>query len=652
MRKDLARRGFVASFAVLGAAGCVGCGSSSSGSPTNAATPPADAGLGSEGGAPGLDASTDDGSSPDAGGTTDSGGGPRQLDPCGKGDYCFASPHALGWDLYSVYIGADDDVWVAGDPGQIAHYDGKAWTQISLHTADSLQLVGSAANDVWAYSTGHLFHFDGARWSAVILPGGQPAERLAPVGPGDAWAQVSETSFYHWDGTAWTMGPAIALTTPNLVGAGPGNLWIWGEKAPLQLVNGTWQTVSPAPAVPSFSPILPLGAGSAWDIEDGMNAISVWNGSSWSAGTPPPQKGAYFGRKASDVWVAPSYDAEHWNGTAWSNVMTPGDTPPNAIDGSTSTWAVGPAGSILKLNGSAFVAQNTPVTTPATYLAAHAYADNDVVLVGAEVFAHWNGTALTVQVGPAQTEWNAVDGASSSDYFVVGVQHMPDMTGTGTIDSGAAAHVVGGQATTLALPTSPAAPVLNAVYVASPTNVYAAGFEGTIVHYDGQAWTYVSGWAPMNTRVKFDSILGRSPTDIWVAGAGIMAHYDGNAWTSITDSAAILSDELCPGSGKEIWAASYNGVVHYDGTTWQLESWPPNWPPQQDSTTLTQCAAGGNDVYFTSADGLVVHWDGTKLSEDYLYRQHASGWLNAVAASPMGTLWFAYTGGGLVFHQP
>jgi hypothetical protein len=59
-------------------------------------------------------------------------------------------------------------VWVSGDPGQLAHYDGKSWTQVGLHSADALQLAGSSANDIWAYSSptaGHVFHFDGQRWS-------------------------------------------------------------------------------------------------------------------------------------------------------------------------------------------------------------------------------------------------------------------------------------------------------------------------------------------------------------------------------------------------------------------------------------------------------------------------------------------------------
>jgi hypothetical protein len=245
-----------------------------------------------------------------------------------------------------------------------------------------------------------------------------------------------------------------------------------------------------------------------------------------------------------------------------------------------------------------------------------------------------------------------VDGASSSDYFVVGVHHEPDATGTNYLDSGVAAHVVGGQATVLALPSSPVTPVLNAIYVASPTNVWAVGQQGTIVHLDGTTWSFATGWSPMNTRVQFNSILGRSPSDIWAAGTGIMAHYDGSSWTAITDTGALLADKLCPGAGSEIWAASYNGVVHFDGTAWRVQPWPFNWPGQGDSTRLTQCAAGGKHVYFTSGDGFVVHGDGSTMSEDYLYRDHATGWLNGASASPAGTLWFAYSGGGLVYHQP
>jgi hypothetical protein len=605
------------------------------------------------------------GPGPDGGGGDDGGVmGPRLLDPCGPGDYCFAAPKPLGWDLGSVYVAAADDIWIAGGPGGIAHYDGKAWSQISLHSNSGFVLVPRAADDIWALAglgpdAPQARHFDGQKWSTITLPMGQGIQSLAPIGPSDAWgiADVAQTpTLFHWDGQAWTQSSmAIPGYYASVVGSGPDNAWIYGDKAFYRLSGGSWQAVTPPPmpVAGSTNQLLPLGPNVAWFIESQNNY--AWNGMSWASVTPAPSGGTYFGHSASDVWVPTSYSAQHWDGMTWSSVQIPGMNAVAAIDGSTtSVWAVGIYGSVSKLQGMGFVQQNAPITYAPTYRAVKAFADNDVVAVGDRGLAHWDGTSFTSGPDIGQNDWYGTDGTSSQDYFVVGATLVPDQTGIGLDDTyGTAAHITsGGQETILAMP-SMTMPILRAIYVPAANNAWAVGDQGTIVHYDGNAWTFATGWSPDLTKGPFSSIAGHSASDIWAAGSGITAHYDGIAWTASTDSVAKLASYLCAGSGSVMWGGNTGSLISYDGMTWNAMYFPPSWPTTGDPTSLSRCAAGGaKDAWFTSTQGFVVHYDGTALSQELLYRGQVVDWVQGIGASPAGTLWLTFYGGELASREP
>ena len=588
--------------------------------------------------------------------------GPLQLDACGKGDYCFVWPKPLGWDLGSVYVAAADDVWIAGGPGGIAHYDGKTWTQASLHSNADFVLVPRAADDIWAMAgqgadAPQLRHFDGQTWTSVALPGGQ-AGSIAPVGPNDAWAMISDSQsqlpvLYHWDGKAWTASSqTIAGYYATVTGTAPDDAWIYGDQSFYRLLGDTWQPATPPPmsTAGATAELLPLGANAAWFV--GGQDNYAWNGMTWSSVTPASESGRYSARSPSDIWVANEYEAEHWDGTTWSTVSIPGQNSVSAIDGTTSVWGVGAFGAISELQSTGFVQANMPPTFAPTYRAVRAFADDDVVLAGTSALAHWDGTAFTAGPDVGMNDWSAADGTSSQDYFVVGATLVLDQTGIGYADTyGTAAHLVGGQETILPMPSA-TMPILRAVYAAAANDVWAVGDEGTIVHYDGQAWTFAAGWAPDDTKGPFTSVSGRSASDVWAAGSGATLHYDGNSWTASSDPVAMQVQSICPGQGNQEWAASANGVIHYDGSSWQAMPWPANWPSQGDPTTLSQCATGGSDAFFTSAQGFVVHWDGTTLSQELLYRGSVVDWIQGVGASPSGKLWLAFYGGELAVHQP
>ena len=74
---------------------------------------------------------------------------------------------------------------------------------------------------------------------------------------------------------------------------------------------------------------------------------------------------------------------------------------------------------------------------------------------------------------------------------------------------------------------------LNVAWVASTSDAWAVGANGTIRHYTGDPvlWDVVSD---VPTQGVLRAVWGSSSTDIWAVGdAGVVLHYDGKSWSRV-----------------------------------------------------------------------------------------------------------------------
>src|SRR3954463_3386112 len=71
----------------------------------------------------------------------------------------------------AVHGTGPNDIWVVGDLGTIAHFNGTAWSIAPPLTSAHLRAVAAAsATDVWAFGdSGLALHFDGKAWSRVDI---------------------------------------------------------------------------------------------------------------------------------------------------------------------------------------------------------------------------------------------------------------------------------------------------------------------------------------------------------------------------------------------------------------------------------------------------------------------------------------------------
>ena len=110
---------------------------------------------------------------------------------------------------------------------------------------------------------------------------------------------------------------------------------------------------------------------------------------------------------------------------------------------------------------------------------------------------------------------------------------------------------------------------LKAVWGTSSNNVYAAGSNGTIIHYDGVDWSKITSF----TLDDLLDIWGSAANNIYISGENFLLHFDGNNWSFVNElSQMCASENYGCGDFRSIWGTSANniftGQAHFNGTRW------------------------------------------------------------------------------------
>jgi hypothetical protein len=242
---------------------------------------------------------------------------------------------------------------------------------------------------------------------------------------------------------------------------------------------------------------------------------------------------------------------------------------------------------------------------------------------------------------PAGSDFNQLMGTaavSSSEAWSVGITHSPSDTEIRPlIEHWTSAR--GWQVT-------PSAPIVSgtdarvvAVAATSATDVWAVGQlgntpavdHGLIEHWNGSAWSRVSGPAAEPADSTLAGVAAISSTDAWAVGEQInptslqssplFEHWNGNAW-SVVAGPALGQDARLTGvsavSANDVWAVGRIGEAalteHWNGTNWSRVAVAP---PRGESSFHAVAATASNDVWAVGIQGvstLVEHWNGSAWS--------------------------------------
>ncbi|MFC2009669.1 hypothetical protein ACFLT3_01935, partial [Chloroflexota bacterium] len=98
---------------------------------------------------------------------------------------------------------------------------------------------------------------------------------------------------------------------------------------------------------------------------------------------------------------------------------------------------------------------------------------------------------------------------------------------------------------------------LNGIWGSSSSDVFAVGYEGTILHYDGSEWSEMSS----GTTEHLQAVWGSSSSDVFAVGyEGTILHYDGSSWSAMTSGTTRAL--------KAVWGSSPSDVFAVGGTFW------------------------------------------------------------------------------------
>ncbi len=333
----------------------------------------------------------------------------------------------------------------------------------------------------------------GGVWTVISSPNQGTKDNqllgVAPVSASDIWSVGNynagpytmslRTLAQHWNGSSWSI-----VSSPN----------------PAKK-TGDYDSLQGVAAV-STSNVWAVGYSGNLSVYADQTLIEHWNGSAWSmVSSPNPYMTqdlySVAAVSTSDIWAVGqgfSYSpygyttlAEHWNGSAWSEVTSPG---------------------YVALRG---------VT---------AVASNNVWAVGGSQILHWNGTSWSIVTSPQPPngdgyELRAVAAVSASNIWAVGYEEIA--AGEGYVYDPLIEHW-DGSSWQLAPGADPNAGTtfLSGVTAPSSTSVWAVGItlgQSFVERWNGTQWARVSSPNPSATQDSLQAATALPATgDVWAVG--------------------------------------------------------------------------------------------------------------------------------------
>lgn len=233
---------------------------------------------------------------------------------------------------------------------------------------------------------------------------------------------------------------------------------------------------------------------------------------------------------------------------------------------------------------------------------------------------------------------------------------------------------------------SPVTTTLNSVDMVSISDGWAAGENGTVLHYNGSAWTVAS--APITETTGLFSVSMSSAVNGWAVGAerigpfgNVLLRWNGSQWIATdlptlpfpawpvywtdvwvtNDTNAWLSGGIivcAPDSGSGCHPeASVGAIAHWDGSSWistrhddvflsaiSMNSDSDGWAVGTRFDSLTQ-----------PVQSVILHWEGSFWnSSAHLVTEYPGGThqftLEEVSAHSATNAWTAVTGQNKLLH--
>lgn len=385
---------------------------------------------------------------------------------------------ATGITAYGVWVDkATQRAWAVGQTGMSAVSTdlGKSWTtlkQIDM-APDLFDVAGSAANDLWAVGArGTVLHGDGTNWNILPTNVLTTLMSISIAGANDVWFAGEGATVLHWNGA----------TIETAHGGVPAFLDIWGTD-----VNNLWA----------------VGAG---------GAIYRYDGNSWlpqKSGTTSDLQ-SIWGSSATDIWAVGMTTGPgivlHWDGTAWTRATTAPVLGSLAVWGvdANNIWLAERNGRLYRWSGIAWNPQDTKIGVDITQINGSDINNVWVIRAGSNMTSQWDGSTWTLRPAPAK---------------LLSVKPFSPSAVWATAEPSSAYRWDGNNWELQPLSINN----LQSIWGASPSELWAVGFDHAIQVYSGSAWgSLYNGAMSFNVfgTSRLHRVWGLSAKDIWAVGDG------------------------------------------------------------------------------------------------------------------------------------
>lgn len=237
------------------------------------------------------------------------------------------SPYLMAWEsvatpfdftiwLYDISGIDGKDIWVVGEQGTIAHWNGAQWLQVHSGVSATLRTISiRSSDDVWfGGDGGTVLHWNGS--AIERKAGGLPNfQGIWGTAADNLWAVGSGGAIYHYDGQSWSaVQTGFSDDFSSVWGSSDKDIWVVGKDTSGYFVTVRWKD----------------GKWSRTQTED-------------SGGSHP----SLWGTSAKNVFATFNGGMyRHFDGDKWSDSMSvnlPSSPDLVSIDGSSeqNIWALG-----------------------------------------------------------------------------------------------------------------------------------------------------------------------------------------------------------------------------------------------------------------------------------------------------------------------
>jgi len=309
---------------------------------------------------------------------------------------------------------------------------------------------------------------------------------------------------------------------------------------------------------------------------------------------------------ADDCWAVGSGGTIiHYDGTTWTAVESSINFHLRSVScpADDDCWAVGEDGKVAHYDGSVWsISAVLPSTDDLLSVFCNTVDDCWTVGVWNRIF-HYGGASWTSVYSPGSgwSRLTSVSCAAVNDCWAVS-------------DLGYVSHYDG----TYWSASRPTTNQLEGLFCLAIDDCWAVGYRCVLRHYDGDQWTTVS--SPNSDHLY--SVFCAASDDCWAVGDGSIIHYDGLAWSNVLGGVSLQS-VFCS-AADDCWAVGGDGAIRHYTTARQvfLPLIFKRYPPIPEIPALYPIENNDGDGDYT------VQWLHQELADQYELQQsvNSGGW--------------------------